>query len=263
MFVYILLIVTIALWWAFFLIFRRYIQSQLGKVEYVRRVENELQQLLLDVNRSAEDITLVIEDRSQQLRDLLEKADKLLQDCTKASEKAGQQNYNLQQNHLRLRELKESAESALERFQLRLVHWEEQLSHSRKEAYLSIGAKLEEELSQELSLKLQHKLDTELQALQEQAIQMAKTMLKSNLEKTFEAAVAEQSYQLSAVPSSPKAKLQENKLAEGENIINAQLRSEIELYIEQDLDALVISKKTGVPLNLVEIMVSMKTADSL
>ena len=115
MFIYVLLLLTIASWCAFFFIFRRYIQSQLNKVEYIRRVEDELHQLLLDVNRSAEDITLVIEDRSQQLRAVIEQVDALLQDSIKVSERAGEQNYNLEQNHLRLRELKESAESALER----------------------------------------------------------------------------------------------------------------------------------------------------
>ena len=145
---------------------------------------------------------------------------------------------------------------------MRVISLEQELSNSRKETYLSLGAKLEDELSQELSLKLQQKFDTELKSLQVRSIRIANAALEENLDAMLEkklGALAETSSELAAQPIQTENKtLQNHKMTEGENIINAKLRSEIELYIEQDLDALVISNKTGVPLNLVEIMVSMK-----
>ena len=54
---------------------RRYIRREVGKAEYARHLERELQGLLIDVNRSGAEITEVIEQRSDNLQKLLAKQD--------------------------------------------------------------------------------------------------------------------------------------------------------------------------------------------
>ena len=229
MLIYVLVLLNLGFLAALFFIFRYYIRRELNKVEYVRHVEKELQQLLLVINRSAEDVTQVIEDRIQQLRELLAQNKESLLEARKGKQ---QQNDSLEQQ--RLNELRQGAAEALDNLELRLLSFHEQLDG--EELFLSFIAKLKQELLEAARLELQRELQQAIGALQEAA----------------HAALAKECEKYVQQPAQPKP----NEFMAG--ILNTQLRAEIEQYIELGLDARIISQKTKVPLNLVELMIGMK-----
>ena len=251
MFSYILLLINLGFFVILFFIFRRYIKHELGKTQYVRHVEQELRQLLIDVNRSAEDISQVIEDRTEQLRTLLTQGQNLLQELKPTQEQFWQQNNNWEQKYLRLRELEQDTEKTVKTFQ-------QQLDDIQEQAGQALRTQIEKKLQKDLSQKLEYEC-IQLQKKLEQASSEAEKQSIENLQKATREAIEIAIQTLESHTNQMQADLakEETPTIEG-RILDDQMRADVERYIALGLDARIISQKTGVALNLIEIMVSMK-----
>ncbi|MEM9424264.1 MAG: hypothetical protein AAF975_05695 [Spirochaetota bacterium] len=211
MFLYFLGLFNLGLIIGLFFIFRSYIRREVAKVEYVRFVEAELQQLLQDVHRSAEEIIQVIEDRTEHLSKLLA------------------------ENH----RIEKSAVPQV-REDSRLTDLRRDVNSLQREIQgLWQGLSEQEGL---LEAELQGRLE-ELQATQTELQQELREVIG-----TVEEAMQGPEEQADAAMGKTER-----------HILDAAQRAEIEQYIGLGLDARIISRKTGVPLHLVEILVGIKT----
>ena len=261
---YMLAMANLAFLIALFFFFRHYIRRELTKVEYVRQLEQGLRELLLDVNRSAEDITQVIEDRSQQLQNLLLRHGEHLQQSQRSLEEGRRHNYNLEQRQLRLRELEQDTSGVLERWQSRILSLQEQLEQKKDkvsvELFNSISAKLENELLQ----LAKDKLMTLQQRITKEAEEKIKTAYASAslaLEKfgrQYLKQLQEEGDRAKSVRSGEPNEQMSSEISGSSPTISNQQHAEIRRYIDLGLDPLIISQKTGVALNLVDILVSMR-----
>ncbi|WGK68729.1 hypothetical protein P0082_09595 [Candidatus Haliotispira prima] len=283
--IYVLVLINLSFLVSLFFFFRLYIRRELGKVSYVRHLEKELQQLVMDVNRSGGEITEVIEDRIRRLNELLPEQERLQQEWERKAEELGKQNYNMEQQQLRLRELKQDGEGALESFRLRVLNLEEQLSKNKErfgmELFRSLSAKVEGELLHGARLESEHwqrdfaerqqRLERDLSEDRRNYAELAELVATFAVRSEAGSADATKPAEFPAAESeqAPEPELeQEPKQARTEQDVQETrwqtrlpepaLRSEIEQYADMGLDARIISQKTGVPLNLVEILVSVR-----
>ena len=238
---------------------RRYIQREVGKVEYARHLKRELQDLLLDVNRSGAEIAEVIEQRSEKLQKLLAEQDVKQkfweeQHSTWEVRAAQLQSFNEQFKLQRqsLRELQGGAE--LQALELRLHSLEADLQEFREK---TVKEDIKTEILEVLVKKWQEEFGEYTSQIRGELVEWqekqtnASEALKQKEDPIKIEAESLQSALPSSLPNSSLSSSQSSALLTGEQ------RAAIKRYIELGLDARIISQKTGVPLNLVEILVAV------
>ena len=230
----------------------------------MRQLEQGLRELLLDVNRSAEDITQVIEDRSQQLQNLLLQHSEQLQQSQRSLEEGRRQNHNLEQRQLRLRELEQDTNGVLERWQSRILSLQEQLEQKKDkvsvELFNSLSAKLENELlqlAQDKLMTLQQRIKKEAEEKINTAYASASLALEKFSRQYMEQLQKEGDRAKSVRSGEPNEQMS-SEISGSSPTISNQQHAEIRQYIDLGLDPLIISQKTGIPVNLVDILVSMR-----
>ena len=236
---------------------RRYIRTEIGKAEYARHLERELQGLLLDVNRSGAEIAEVIEQRSNELQKLLSKQDaaqKLWNEqqpvWQSRAAKLQKLDEQLELQRRIVRELQSGAE--LPALELRLHALEEKLeSCLARLAEMEKDTKTLEPFEEAFGSKWQEKFaEWERKILFEMDGRHEK--LAKAIKELEQLCAAEQGKSRETENDTQNEELQSGAL------LTQEQRTEIERYIELGLDARIISQKTGVALHLIEILVGVR-----
>lgn len=236
---------------------RRYIRTEIGKAEYARHLERELQGLLLEVNRSGAEIAEVIEQRSNELQKLLSEQDAAQKFWNEQrpvwesrAAKLRQLDEQLELQRQNVRELQSEAE--LPAIKLRLHALEEKLeSCLARLAKIEEGKNILEPFEEAFASKWQSKFaEWERKILFEMDGRYEK--LAKAIEELEQLFAAEQEKCRETESDTQNGELQ------GGALLTQEQRTKIERYIELGVDDRIISQKTGVSLNLIEIMVGVR-----
>ena len=244
---------------------RRYIRREVGKAEYARHLERELQGLLIEVNRSGAEITEVIEQRSEDLQKLLAKQDtkqKFWEEQHSLWEgRAAQLQHFDEQLELQRRSVRELQGGAeLQALELRLQSLEADLQEFREKKE-GIKTEILEVLDQKWQEKFgeyTHQIRGELGEWQEKQGRVLETLEQkiadASIKNESSQKPLQKTLQNPSTGSLPNSSLSSSP---GSALLTDEQRAEIKRYIELGLDARIISQKTGVPLNLIDILVAV------
>ena len=221
---------------------RRYIRREVGRVEYARHLEHELQDLLLDVNRSGAEIAEVIEQRSNELQKLLAQQNAQQKLWERRVAELERLDAQLELQRRSLREFTGEAEKRVQGFESLLRTLEERL------------ARLSESQEENRALEL---LNQTFSGKWQEASRELEDRIGSELDRRCEK-LARAIDEMEPFFEQEKSRETKNGALQGGARLTQEQRTEIERYIELGLDARIISQKTGVPLNLVEILIGVR-----
>ncbi len=268
--IYLLLLANLAFLVGLFFLFRCYIRGELNKMEHVRKLEQELRGLLLEVNRCAEEIIQIVEDRTARLQELLQQQEGWQHNAERKIKELRLHSTDLEQQQLRWRELQQNGAETLRSFQkvvqLHLQDLRQPLEASLQQSLeKKLHAGLEhrsKELLQTLIRRLESELPDRIREEWRREWQTALQSIEAPVNRQAQEAPQNQGdTQRDDGPSSQRVSTQlfQTKTEPPQaRRLPPELRAEIEQYLYMGLDARIISRKTGVPLNLIEIMAGMR-----